>query len=198
MTVTYETHLQRMNEDPAYKAMIESATRKYFDKLNDRRLNAQARREARIQKRIEDNKHLYQKLVPLVYKGKSFPGYYLCAETYLPYSDRRCKGIPSPVKFNKKGYPIIRYNDGTVNHNLRVHIAVMSTFSPIEQQSEIKGVPSKILELAKKDPEILQFLYHSLEVNHINHIPEDFNLKNLEWVTTRENANAYHNHAGFR
>jgi hypothetical protein len=94
-------------------------------------------------------------------------------------------------------YPFIRRMIGFANRNFRVHRIVACTLNPIENLDCIRGVPDEILKTAKRDPASMLYLYHSLQVNHINHDPSDYSPSNLEWCTAFENHRAYHEHAGF-
>lgn len=144
-------------------------------------------------------------VVPLLYKGEEYPQLFLDSDGHVYTGRARDLNYRSEVWIKRctynyhAGYPcVIWLNHGTgIRHRLRVHIAVASTFIPINKLNYVKGVPNAIVKLSKSDEETLKFLYDTLQVNHIDHDRSNYSIQNLEWITGRGNIDAYRKHAGY-
>lgn len=137
-------------------------------------------------------------VTPLIYKNSIVEDLYLDMNGDV-YTTRYAssKGLRDTVSKRKytyrAKYPCVIYRDKKTNttKRLSVHVAVASTFKPIHTLYEIPGVPQNILKLSKNCNETLMFLYHTLQVNHIDHVRDNFVPENLEWVTAHDNTESY-------
>ena len=138
---------------------------------------------------------------PIIYNGKEIPGYGVCRKSGTLYSIKQKTGqlmiVKKAVYIGGHGYPENTLMVNGKSKTFLTHKVVHETLNPnirkVKMNSADLGFTEKEWKVTPKNVKIA-LLRRVLQVNHIDHNKENFNPKNLEWVTQKENIEKYHIH----
>ena len=137
------------------------------------------------QKKLNDGTELVS---PLVYGGKSYPDYWIDIKLGDIWSTKSkyFKRL-SPVVAGRCRYPRLQIESW--RKDVMVHKAVAETLLSIPKPVEIpQNIWDQTHILVKK------LVSSNMQVNHIDHDPNNYNPSNLEFVTGKENVEKYQEH----
>lgn len=141
---------------------------------------------------------------PIIYNGREIPGYGVCRKSGTVYSIKQKAGqlmiVKKAVYMGAHGYPENTLQVDGKSKTFLTHKVVHETLNPNIRKVKTRkswaadlGFTEKEWKVTPKNVKIA-LLRQVLQVNHIDHNKENFNPKNLEWVTRQENVEKYHEH----
>lgn len=127
---------------------------------------------------------------PLQINGETVSGYYIDYDGNVISTKTGAPKYRSPNISGKSPYPKLEIvmNNGE-KKGFGVHRLVCETFITFPVPS---GVTKK--EWADTPESVKQVVKRGYFVNHIDHDKTNFHPSNLEWATSKENADKYHEH----
>ena len=133
---------------------------------------------------------------PIIYNGREIPGYGVCRKSGTVYSIKQKAGqlmiVKKAVYMGAHGYPENTLQVNGKSKTFLTHKVVHETLNPDVTKVEVDlGFTENEWKKTPKNVKIA-LLRKVLQVNHIDHNKENFNPKNLEWVTQHENIKKYH------
>lgn len=127
---------------------------------------------------------------PLVINGTNIPGYFVDANGNVITTKQGRPKIRKPSISGTSPYPKLEltYADGSKKTH-GVHRMVCETLIPFPVPS---GVKKK--EWEQTPASVKAVVMRGYYVNHIDHDKTNYHPSNLEWVTSKENADKYQKH----
>ena len=131
-------------------------------------------------------------VTPLINKGVAYHGYGVHRRLGGIWSNK--SGTWKQRKWHTSGqsrYPrVTRTIENKKSTHWHVHVAVHETLNP-----ELPIPPGVTVQEWRRTPKsVKKTMRHIWQVNHRDHNPMNFKPNNLEWVTQRQNAEAYQKH----
>ena len=135
-----------------------------------------------------------------IYRGEIVEGYFVLEDGRI-LSDKQSKGREvRELSWHLRGngdamYPSVNLylRRGAAGTSMLVHRLVAETYVP-----KLNNPPGVSLQVWNDAHESIKIAWSKMAtemcVNHIDHDKENFHPSNLEWVTTRENAEKYQAH----
>jgi hypothetical protein len=125
---------------------------------------------------------------PLVINGNTVSGYYVDPNGGIITTKQGSPRYRSPNISGKSPYPKLEltYPDGSKKSH-GVHRIVCETYIPFPVPA---GVTNK--EWEKTPASVKAVVMRGYYVNHIDHDKTNYHPSNLEWATSKENADKYH------
>ena len=134
-------------------------------------------------------------VTPLIYNQVEYPDYGIHKKTGEIYSKKTGTWeIRKPHTSGGNKYPHrIIYKNGKAK-DIQSHVAAHETLNPTLPIPP--GITKKLWKtiLCQCDEAFLDWVRSGFQVNHINHNTGDYTPPNLEWVTRKENTEAFQEH----
>jgi hypothetical protein len=131
-------------------------------------------------------------LVPLKFRAKIIPDYYVHVKTGDIYSSKRSNTHAEKLTATydvSNGYMNISICSPGIKRSQRIHRLVAETLIPFPCPEGIPKADWKATPQSVKNELCSQY-----RVNHIDHDKTNYHPSNLEWVTAKGNSQAYIKH----